>query len=241
MRIFGGDRWKLPLFDAFAERPLRISGDVEAMQEILLRGAARPSELFSAATSRLGLGVRRGLVGDPVEEIRQSLSPKDPLPTALGSLWRQSGIPISPEEAEGSGSAPHASRFAESLALVVSAASRTIAARGTAFTQIAGTASRRMAGVGKPLQSAREAAGSSARIDPSDLQRDAIAYVIDPMQESSRFSRRRGISGMIDYPVWNAATTSSLPSNESSSPAKTGPSREAWDPSWKTRHSVRSP
>ncbi|MBM3286873.1 MAG: hypothetical protein FJY88_05930 [Candidatus Eisenbacteria bacterium] len=190
MSLWGGDRWKLPLFDALTQRPLRIPGDVEILQRQLLRAAERPGDIYMAATSRLGTGVRRGLIGDPAEELRASLPERDPLPAALRALWKSARKPMIPEDEEliRSAAAQLPDSLDLALAIWVTAAARAIDARHAAFASL----------------------GPNAE---ASLQRDAIAYLLGTAADAQDPASQRRLeerAGAIDQAVWNAGISDLL-------------------------------
>jgi hypothetical protein len=81
--LWGGDRWKLPLFDSWAQQPLRIPEDGATIARGLLSAAPSLPNLYMALTGRTGTGVRRGLIGDPVAEVQAALEPQDSLFTGV--------------------------------------------------------------------------------------------------------------------------------------------------------------
>jgi hypothetical protein len=211
MQIYGGDRWKLPIFDPFAQQPFRIPGDVEVIQRTVLNAAGRPSDLFGAATARLGTGVRRGLIGDPTEEIRARLPARDPLPAAVRALWRLSGLPLPPEKDEEIRNL--ASRLPDSLgtslALLLQATVGLIEAREQAVAPVFLPTATGAWGRNMDRWQRRSGSGPSVdrALDPIRFERDAVAYVIGSGSEDPTPSFLRSVeepAASIDFPVWNA-------------------------------------
>ncbi len=181
MGMWGGDRWKLQIFDALIDRPLRVPGDIEVWQRSLLKSAEKPSELFSFATARLGTGVRRGLIDDPVATIRGSLSVRDPLENAIRGLWERSGRSLQSQEEERLRDVCRKipDSLAVPLAVIVAASGRAIDARSQAFRSL----------------------------DPAALERDAVTYVVgsDAGNLDPAFLRKvEEPAGAIDYPLLHA-------------------------------------
>jgi len=87
MGLFGGDRYVIPVFRAWTQRPFVIPWDVEVFQRSSLAAVHRPADLLVVAATRIGHGVRRGLVGDPAAELAASLDAADPLGDALARVW----------------------------------------------------------------------------------------------------------------------------------------------------------
>ncbi len=211
MGAYGGDRWRLQFFDAMIDRPLRIPGDVDVIQKNLLKSAERPSELFMAATFRLGTGVRRGLIGDPAAEMRNALPARDPLPAMLRALWRRSGTPLAPEVEENLRA--RCARLPDSLAIVLAL-----------ILEAAGTAIDARAAALAPLDAGMPSHRGWGRRDAGleGLERDAVAYVVgsDAGNLDPVFLRRvEEPAGLIDYPLWNAGIADFLITLEKSLPA----------------------
>jgi hypothetical protein len=203
MGFYGGDRWRLHTFDALIDRPLRIPGDVEVWQRGVIASADRASELFGFATARLGVSVRRGLIGSPVAEIRAALPKRDPLPGAIRGLWKRMGRPFPPEEDEALRASTRgvSDSLALSIAVIVEAASRAIGARDAALD---------------PLRRA------NPPVDLSALERDAVTYVVgsDAGNLAPEFNRRvEEPAGAIDFPLWNAGIADLLLAIEGTLPA----------------------
>jgi hypothetical protein len=203
MGFYGGDRWRLQTFDAFLDAPLRIPGDVEVWQHALSAAAEHPADLFGFASARLGTSVRRGLLANPVTEIRAGLDPRAPLPVAIRALWKQVGRPFPPEERE----ALRASLrdLPDSLeipvAILVTAASKAIAARDEAIA---------------PLRR------GPSEVDLQKLERDAVKYVVgsDAGNLEPSFNRRvEEAAASIDSPLWNAGIADLLLAIDATLPA----------------------
>ncbi len=202
MALFGGDRWRLRFFDSMVARPLRIPGDVEVYQRNLLLSADRPSSLFSFATSRLETAVRRGLIGDPVPQIRARLPKARPLAAATRDLWRAAGRPMPPEDAESiEGACAHLPDSLEiAVALIVQAGADAIRAREAALAPLRGSFDDR---------------------DLRRLEKDAIAYVVgsDAGNLEPAFLRAvEDAAGSLDASLWNAGIADLLLTIESQLP-----------------------
>ncbi len=201
--LYGGDEGRLRFYDAWIDRPLRIPGDVEVQQHLLLRAADSPSRLFMSATSRLGTSVRRGLIHDPLEDLRASLPEREPLSAALRGIWERSDAVLVREERLAlEAAARHLpDSLATAVALLLRAASAAIDARTEAFAPLGTGGGRR--GWGR----------SDLGFDPVTLERDAIEYVVssDAGDFTPLFARTvEDPSTRIDYRLWNAGTTDLL-------------------------------
>lgn len=98
--FFGGDKYRLPFFDALVENPWKISPYARTLTDTLLADAGSPAGVLVAAQSRLNRGVRLGLVGDPLERYEQRIAEAGDaaLVTALAELWgSHEHPPVSPE------------------------------------------------------------------------------------------------------------------------------------------------
>ena len=212
MGLYGGDRWRLRFFDAWIDRPLRIPGDAEVLQASLLEAADSPSRLYAAATARLETSVRRGLIGDPVEEIRASLPERDPLAEASARLWSRAGRTILPEERDRLLRAGRRlpDSLAAAVALLLEAAGRAAEARSEALAPLSPPPSR--GGWGR-------AGGTSAL---RDLEQSALAYATggDGAPPDPAFLRAvEEPAGRIDWPLWNAGVMDLLLTLERTIPA----------------------
>lgn len=203
MGFYGGDRWRLQVFDAFLGAPLRIPGDVEVWQRALSAAAEHPADLFGFATARVGTSVRRGLISSPVAEIRAGLDPRAPLPVAVRGLWKGTGRPFPPEEGEALRASLRAlpDSLEIPIAILVTAASRAIAARDEAIA---------------PLRH------GPSPVDLRKLERDAVAYVVGSDAGNLEPSFNRAVeepAGSIDEPLWNAGIADLLLTIDATLPA----------------------
>jgi len=183
--MYGGDRWKLPIFDALVDRPFRIPGDVEVWQRGLVNSADRASDLFAFATARLGTGVRRGLIEDPVEALRKGLPATDPLGSSIRDLCMvlDASVDAKDAEARANACALVPDSLAAALAVIVEAEAATIAARKAAFEPLGG------------------------KRDLESLSRHAISYVTGSDAGTVDPAVQREVeepAGVIDSPLWNA-------------------------------------
>jgi hypothetical protein len=181
--MYGGDRWKLPIFDALIDRPFRIPGDVAVWQTGLVQSADRASDLFTFATTRLGTGVRRGLIDDPVDAIVKGLPPANRLASAVLKLDRSMGKTAAAQDSAAliRKCAPVPDSLSLAIAVIIAAEAATIPARDAAFSAL----DPKVKGLG--ADAIRYIVGSDAgNLDPTFLR-----HVEEP-------------AGAIDFPLWNA-------------------------------------
>ncbi len=100
--LYGGGP-RLPLYDDWMSRPFAIPGDIAIFEDALVKSVQKPADLTIFAGVRLGHGVRRGLIDDPVKALVDSLSHGDPLERALEAVWRAGEFRRSGPEASAAG------------------------------------------------------------------------------------------------------------------------------------------
>ncbi len=91
--FFGGDKYRLPFFDALMDNPWKISPYMRTMgDQLFAADATMPTTLMSLQL-RLNHGIRLNLLGDPTEKYAQRVvaAGDDALPQALDELWAHFG------------------------------------------------------------------------------------------------------------------------------------------------------
>jgi len=68
MATWGGDKWRLSYFTLLHRHPFRLPSHGDVLAEDLLDGASDPSDLLATASRLIDHPIRRGLVGDPLED-----------------------------------------------------------------------------------------------------------------------------------------------------------------------------
>ncbi len=86
LALFGGDRFRLPLFDALAHDVRRAPTYVAAFRDQALAAATSPGDAASFAFGRVGVSVRRTLSGDPLADLAAKASAPEALGAALVAL-----------------------------------------------------------------------------------------------------------------------------------------------------------
>ncbi len=87
LALYGGGPGRVPIFDAWIDRPFLIPGDVALFQKSLVQAVQTPSQLAIFGGLRIGHGVRRGLLANPADAGADSLRKDDPLLDALTAVW----------------------------------------------------------------------------------------------------------------------------------------------------------
>lgn len=94
MSNFGGDRFALPLFHTLHSDFFKIENYTNSFKKSIENNSGKLQKLVSFASSRLNEGVRRGLIGDPLDSIFPLLDQPDPLYNAVMELYsRGMGLP----------------------------------------------------------------------------------------------------------------------------------------------------
>jgi len=86
MSNFGGDRFAIPLFYTLHSDFFKIEHYSDNFKQSVKRNSDNLQNLIGFASSRLDEGVRRGLIGDPLDSINPLLDQPDPLARAVTSL-----------------------------------------------------------------------------------------------------------------------------------------------------------
>ncbi len=68
MATWGGDKWRLSYFTLLHRHPFRLPVHGDLLAETLLARASNPLDLLETASRLIDHPIRRGLVGDPLEE-----------------------------------------------------------------------------------------------------------------------------------------------------------------------------
>ncbi len=86
MSNFGGDKFAVPLFYTLHSDFFKIEHYTNNFKQSVKRNSDNLQNLIGFASSRLNEGVRRGLIGDPLDSIYPLLDQPDPLANAITSL-----------------------------------------------------------------------------------------------------------------------------------------------------------
>jgi hypothetical protein len=89
--FYGGDKYRLPFFDALMDEPMKISAYTRTLTDNLLADSDSPGTVLIHTQQRLSQGVRLGLVGDPLAEYRERVAElgETALAEALAGLSRK--------------------------------------------------------------------------------------------------------------------------------------------------------
>jgi len=91
MSNFGGDKFVLPLFYTLHSDFFKIENYSKAFEQSVTRNAGSLKNLIGFSSIRLDEGVRRGLIGDPLESAFAKLEQNDVLYNAIVSLHSHFG------------------------------------------------------------------------------------------------------------------------------------------------------
>ncbi|MBN1504030.1 MAG: hypothetical protein JW952_03105 [Candidatus Eisenbacteria bacterium] len=185
MGFFGGDRCRLPLFDAFMNDPFRIPDLVPPLAVSALSSSQSLGPATVFAGLRVKAGVRRGLTGSVVAEYERRLKEPDCLTHAIEYLYEAASrgevIELDPGLSKLTAALPDS--LSEPLALVVLAAAEAVKWQGLAFESVE---------------------------DRETLFEDAVRYVaaLDSDKTDPALARRvEKAAGLVDYEYLNAGAT----------------------------------
>lgn len=91
MNLFGGDRYRLPIFDLFLNDPYKMPDYVPVLSRSALGNANSLGLTVMFAGLRVKAGVRRGLITHPVKEYESRLAADNPLAEAIARLYENAG------------------------------------------------------------------------------------------------------------------------------------------------------
>lgn len=120
--FFGGDKYRLPFFDALTNTPWKLSPYCRTLTDMLLAKAGEPQTVLTIAQSRLNQGIRLGLVGDELEKYQKRVDElgEDNLAVALAELDTAAGVMgAKPEKYKAEGYAETPAAVRDSAALIV--------------------------------------------------------------------------------------------------------------------------
>jgi hypothetical protein len=72
--FWGGDKYRLPFFDTLQSDPWKISPYTRKLSDMLVSQANDPATVLISAQSRLNVGIRLGLTGDPLEPYQKRVT-----------------------------------------------------------------------------------------------------------------------------------------------------------------------
>lgn len=139
MSNFGGDRFAVPLFYTLHSDFFKIEHYARNFKATVQEDSPNFGNLIGFASSRLNEGVRRGLIGDPLDSIFPLLQQPDPLANAILELMRWQDDEPRPSAAKAlahhAGSVPL--ELQRMAALMIHASIDTFAFRDRAFRRAA--------------------------------------------------------------------------------------------------------
>jgi len=94
MANYGGDRFAVPLFYTLHSDYFKIEPYTNSFKKTLKSYPDRLHTLIGFGSSRINEGVRRGLIGDPLEQVFKLLEEGDPLLASIAYLHRWLGQPL---------------------------------------------------------------------------------------------------------------------------------------------------
>jgi hypothetical protein len=96
--FFGGDTYRLDLFDNLMEDPLMIPAYLDVSERRALGALGRPSDLVLFATGKIGTSVRRGLIADPLGPLKADAEREGSLLKAIVEVNQSLGVELDAAE-----------------------------------------------------------------------------------------------------------------------------------------------
>ena len=94
MSNYGGDRFVLPLFYTLHSSPFKVEHYSKVFRDGMLENCESMAWLVAFGSSRIDEGVRRGLIGDPLEHVKVRAERANPLRAAIQDLETFYGTPV---------------------------------------------------------------------------------------------------------------------------------------------------
>lgn len=94
MSNFGGDQFLLPLFTTLHRNPFKIPEYTRVFKDAIANQAGSLENLLVFASLRLREGIRRNLIGDPIEACRKQAQESEPLFKAIVEVYRRERLLI---------------------------------------------------------------------------------------------------------------------------------------------------
>ena len=94
MSNYGGDKYCLPLFYTLHSSPFKVEHYSKVFRDGLLENSRSAAWLVAFGSSRINEGIRRGLIGDPLEPVRPLAQRENSLSLAIQALEGLYGCPL---------------------------------------------------------------------------------------------------------------------------------------------------
>ncbi len=85
-----------PLFEMLLRDPLRLPYYAERLRNSLVGAVGRPVTAVESGASAIGVSMRRTLIGDPLQSLREQANAPDALEKAVQELYQAANAPIPP-------------------------------------------------------------------------------------------------------------------------------------------------
>ncbi len=85
-----------PLFEMLLRDPLRLPYYAERLRNSLVGAVGRPVTAIESGASAIGVSVRRTLIGDPLQSLREQANAPDALEKAVLELYKAANAPVPP-------------------------------------------------------------------------------------------------------------------------------------------------
>lgn len=91
MSIFGGEKYAPPLFYNLLLQPLKAPSYAHIQKKVIVGKSTELTHMVIQSFARIQYGVRRNLVGDPLNQFKKNLELKNPLLPAVKKIYMQTG------------------------------------------------------------------------------------------------------------------------------------------------------
>ena len=94
MSNYGGDKFVLPLFYTLHSSPFKVETYTKLYRDNLLRNCRSLKNLSAFCSGKVNENVRRGLIGNPLDQIKPKLADEYPLAEAIIAFEKNYAIPM---------------------------------------------------------------------------------------------------------------------------------------------------
>ncbi|MCX7993374.1 MAG: hypothetical protein N2651_06865, partial [Fimbriimonadales bacterium] len=85
-----------PLFEMLLRDPLRLPYYAERLRNSLVGAVGRPVTVVESGAGAIGVSIRRTLIGDPLQSLREQANEPDALEKAVLELYKEANAPVPP-------------------------------------------------------------------------------------------------------------------------------------------------
>ncbi|MCX7925332.1 MAG: hypothetical protein N2554_05920 [Fimbriimonadales bacterium] len=89
-------QYTTPLFEMLLRDPLRLPYYAERLRNGLVGAVGRPVAAVESGAGAIGVSMRRTLIGDPLQSLRERANEADALEKAVSELYKEANVPVPP-------------------------------------------------------------------------------------------------------------------------------------------------